>query len=123
MAAAVFHQVGSLLVLLNSLRLLGFQRWNQSLAGRFERRLGTICGRLIAPLAPLADAGRFVWRVRWQVARVALMLALLAYLSQVVVFVQPDEVAVVQRFGRFRAVLEPGPPAGPPAPAYWTRPN
>jgi len=26
-AAALFHQVGSLLVLLNAMRLLGFQRW------------------------------------------------------------------------------------------------
>ena len=33
----------------------------------------------------------------------------MAYLGQVFVFVQPDEVAVVQRFGRFRAVLPPGP--------------
>jgi regulator of protease activity HflC (stomatin/prohibitin superfamily) len=41
--------------------------------------------------------------------RLAFWLIAAAYLSRIVVFVQPDEVALVQRFGRFHAMLPPGP--------------
>jgi len=39
----------------------------------------------------------------------ALLLLLAAYLTQVVVFVEIDEVAILKRFGRFHSVLDPGP--------------
>ena len=43
-AAALFHQLGSLLVLLNSMRLLWFERWHQRWPGRLEMALGEACG-------------------------------------------------------------------------------
>ena len=38
-AAALFHQVGSVLVLLNAMRLLWFERWQASIFGRTETML------------------------------------------------------------------------------------
>jgi Cu+-exporting ATPase len=108
-AAAIFHQLGSVLVLLNAMRLLWFERWHASLPGRIETALAEICGRALAVFDPLVAAGRWSWSVRRQVVRAAFTLLVIGYLAQVVVFVEPDEVAVVQRFGRFHAELGPGP--------------
>jgi Cu+-exporting ATPase len=108
-AAALFHQLGSLLVLLNAMRLLWFERWHQRWPGRLETAIGDLCGRWLAQLRPIRDAASWGWRFRGQGLRVALYLLLAAYLTQVVVFVQPEEVAIVKRFGRWHAVLEPGP--------------
>jgi Cu+-exporting ATPase len=108
-AAALFHQCGSVLVLLNAMRLLWFERWQKSWLGRLETALAGFCGRIGASLAPAARAGKLLWWWRWPVVRVAVILSVLAYLSQIVVFVDLDEVAVVRRFGRFHAALGPGP--------------
>ncbi|HEV3003552.1 MAG TPA: cation-translocating P-type ATPase family protein [Pirellulales bacterium] len=108
-AAAVFHQCGSVLVLLNAMRLLWFERWQKSWAGRVEAGLAHACGRVGSTLAPVARLGETLWWWRWPLVRVAATLLVVAYLSQIVVFVNPDEVAVVRRFGRFHAALGPGP--------------
>jgi Cu+-exporting ATPase len=108
-AAALVHQLGSILVLLNSLRLLWFDRWRGSIVGLLEARLSEAIRRVLPPLDPLAAAARWTWKARGGLLRVAFWLLLAAYLTRIVVFVQPDEVAVVQRFGRFRTVLPPGP--------------
>lgn len=108
-AAALFHQCGSLLVLLNSMRLLWFERWQAGLPGRWETALAEACWRGGSKLAPLAAWGRAAWSWRRPLAKGLATLALAAYLTQVVVFVEGDEVAVVRRFGRFQAVLGPGP--------------
>lgn len=107
-AAALFHQLGSLLVLLNSMRLLWFERWHQRWPGRLELALGEACGRRLRRLQPAAEAAAWCWRTRGRLARFAFLLLLVAYLTRIVVFVQPDEVVVVQRFGRFHAELGPG---------------
>ena len=108
-AAALFHQCGSVLVLLNSMRLLWFERWQASRLGRLELALARQCGRIGRSLAPIARRGQVVWLWRWPLVRTAATLLLIGYLAQIVVFVGPDEVAVVRRFGRFHAALEPGP--------------
>jgi Cu+-exporting ATPase len=107
-AAAVFHQLGSLLVLLNAMRLLWFERWHQRWPGRVETAMSDVCGRLWGRLRRLLEPVRWVWRLRGQLLRLTLFGLLIAYLSQIVVFVQEDEQAVVKRFGRFHAILEPG---------------
>jgi Cu+-exporting ATPase len=107
-AAAVFHQFGSVLVLLNSMRLLWFERYGTSWLGRLEAFLAEAAGRLAGKFAPAAHAANLAWRARWPLVRAAATLALAAYLAQVVVIVQPDEVALVRRFGRYFAVLQPG---------------
>jgi len=107
-AAALFHQLGSVLVLLNSMRLLAFERWRNSWFGRLE---DSLCNWLTswsdqlpswtdlqqrwAPYGPRLAAGTFG-------------VALVAYLSTCLTLVGPDEVAVVRRCGRLAAILEPG---------------
>lgn len=108
-AAAIFHQCGSLLVLVNSMRLLWFDRWQASWLGRVESLLAEMCGSVARQFAPVARAGETLWWWRGPIVRTALVLAVVGYLAQVVVFVGPDEVAVVRRFGRFHAALGPGP--------------
>jgi Cu+-exporting ATPase len=108
-AAALFHQCGSVLVLVNSMRLLWFDRWPGSLLGRVESALAALCWRGWLALAPLVESLRGLWRWRRPLARGLATLAVAAYLTQVVVVVEPDEVAVVRRFGRFHALLGPGP--------------
>ncbi|HVW37889.1 MAG TPA: SPFH domain-containing protein, partial [Pirellulales bacterium] len=108
-AAALFHQCGSLFVLVNSMRLLWFERWRGGLLGRLETALSELCWRGWSQMAPLVAWGRAAWTWRRPLAKGLATLGLAAYLSQVAVFVAPDEVAVVRRFGRFHAVLGPGP--------------
>jgi len=108
-AAALVHQVGSLLVLLNAMRLLWFERWHQRWPGRIETALGNFCGRWLQRCRPAVTTARWCWHAKAQLARLAFYLLLAAYLTQIVVFVQPDEVAIVKRFGRLHAVLAPGP--------------
>jgi heavy metal translocating P-type ATPase len=107
-AAALFHQCGSLLVLLNSMRLLWFERWHASWLGRIELALASRCGHIGDALAPLGRRGALVWRWRRPLLRMAATLLVIGYLAQIVVFVGPDEVAVVRRFGRFHAALGSG---------------
>jgi len=108
-AAAIFHQCGSLLVLVNSMRLIWFDRWQASWFGRIESLLARGCAGFGRQFEPLVRACEALWWWRWLLLRAALLLAVVAYLAQIVVFVGPDEVAVVRRFGRFRAALGPGP--------------
>ncbi len=107
-AAALFHQLGSLLVLLNAMRLLWFERWHQRWPGRVETALGDTCGRWLRRLRGVLEPVRWIWRLRGQLVKLTLFGLLIAYLSQIVVFVREDEQAVVKRFGRFHAILEPG---------------
>ncbi len=82
-AAAVLHQVSSLVVCLNSLRLLiDRRRWRE----RFHR------------------ASRAAYARRWRLAAGAVAAAVLAWLLSGVHVVRLGEVGVVQRFGK---VVEP----------------
>jgi Cu+-exporting ATPase len=108
-AAALFHQLGSLLVLLNAMRLLWFDRWQHGIWGRIEGTLARRFSAVARRLDPIVDGVRWSWTMRGLWVRLALFLLLAAYLSQVVVFVAPDEVGLVRRFGRFHAILPPGP--------------
>ena len=63
-AAAVFHQLGSFLVLLNAMRLLWFERWQGGLLGRWESAAAARLERLAGRLAAVGRAGRWLWRSR-----------------------------------------------------------
>jgi Cu+-exporting ATPase len=108
-AAALFHQAGSVLVLLNAMRLLWFERWQGSRFSRLEMALWGALVRAWQRLEPVRTGLTWVWLMRRQLLRLTAMALLLAYLTQIVVFVQSDEVALVKRFGRMRGVLPPGP--------------
>lgn len=102
-AAVVYHQLGSLLVLLNSMRLLWFERGER--ASSRLRRVNDWLERRLDFDEALHALGH-----RWRVAAGSVMgLSLLAWLASGLYAVQPDEVGIVRRFGRVEPTdLEPG---------------
>jgi Cu+-exporting ATPase len=107
-AAALFHQVGSFLVLVNAMRLLWFERWERSPLGRFEA-IGSAWVQSIEEL--LQPALRpLVWLAghRRTVAWLGAAAGLVAYAVAGITTVRTDEVGVVRRCGRFAAKLDPG---------------
>lgn len=108
-AAALFHQAGSILVLLNSMRLLWSERWERSWWGRWEAGVYDRLSSWWYGTATWRNRAEWMWHSRRTFWRIAASFLLLLYLSQIVVFVQPDEVAIVLRCGRFHTILPPGP--------------
>jgi heavy metal translocating P-type ATPase len=103
-AAAIVHQVGSLLVLLNAIRLLGFERWAELPGVPAARRALAIC-RACRP----TNAVDFAWRHRRAVTWGLAVLLALVYLGSGITMVGPGQVGVLQRWGRYRPpLLEPG---------------
>jgi Cu+-exporting ATPase len=103
-AAAIVHQIGSLLVLLNSLRILGFERWRGFRIVSAAERVLAACRRF-RPREALGE----VWRHRRMVAAALLALFALFYLSSGITIVGPEQVGVLRRFGRFHPpLLRPG---------------
>jgi Cu+-exporting ATPase len=98
-AAVIYHQLGSLAVLLNSMRLLWFER---AAGARWERlnerveRVNKWLGRRFDPDEAFHRLGHH-WR---PAAAAAALLALGGYALSGLTQVGPDEVAVVRRFGR-----------------------
>ncbi len=97
-AAVIYHQIGSLAVLLNSMRLLWFERRSSP----FER-VGRDLQRANDWLEHRLDLDEAVhwfghhWR---PVGALVAVLFLLAYAAGGLTLVGPDEVAVVRRFGK-----------------------
>ncbi|CAN5715573.1 hypothetical protein BH23PLA1_BH23PLA1_15300 [soil metagenome] len=106
-AAAILHQAGSLLVLLNSMRLLGFGGWGQTPPARWVRSIG----RTIRDWDDRFDPGhafdQLLLRWRWFVA-LGILAYFGSYASRNWAAIGPDEVGLLQRQGRFAGVLEPG---------------
>jgi Cu+-exporting ATPase len=107
LVGVIYHQLGSLLVLLNSMRLLAFDR--ASSTGAIARVRG-------AAKAVDGWLGRFSFDEflhnlahRWKsISAVLAALALLGWLSTCFATVAPDEIGIVQRFGKATTDLEPG---------------
>jgi Cu+-exporting ATPase len=99
-AAVFYHQVGSLLVLLNAMRLLWFERPAvQSTWGKLRRTSERVDHWLQHYLS--AEEWLHWLSHHWKLALgVALPLLLIAYGLSGLVQVRPDERAVVRRFGR-----------------------
>jgi Cu+-exporting ATPase len=102
-AAAIFHQVGSLLVLLNAIRLLGFERWGALAPVRAASGLVSYC-RTCRP----SSAFDGLWHRRRGLFRLALVLLPLAYLGSGLTLIGPGQVGALKRWGRYEAVLGPG---------------
>lgn len=104
-AAAVFHEIASLAVMANAMRLLWFD--DGSRGGITAMRQPGWLDRISASLSPSA------W-VYWVLSRWSLVLRLAAsglaaaWLLSSVVLVQPDEVALITRFGLHIETLEAG---------------
>jgi Cu+-exporting ATPase len=105
LAAVVYHQIGSLLVLLNSMRLLGFERrGSPAWTARMRRANDWLDKRFDL------DVGLHWLGHHWRVAAVvAGVLVLLGYASTGLYAIQPEEIGLVRRFGRAAPdELEPG---------------
>jgi Cu+-exporting ATPase len=106
--AAIYHQIGSFLVLVNAMRLLWFERWERSPFGHVEL-WGAVAARRAAELLqpvwqPVVWLGRRRRALAWTLAAGLV----LAYLFSGVTTIAPDEVGIAQRCGRFVRALEPG---------------
>jgi P-type Cu+ transporter len=106
-AAAILHQVGSLLVLLNSMRLLVYGDWAELPPFRRARQLGAWIGR-VDEHVDLDRAGRWVWGRRRAMVTIALISLLATYAMSGWTTIGPDEMGVLQRFGGYRGMLGPG---------------
>jgi P-type Cu+ transporter len=108
LAAVIYHQVGSLAVLLNSMRLLWFERtatnpgwvrvkdWARDLDGWLSRNLD---------IHELSHSAHLHWR---GIIAASALLLLLALAGTGITVVAPDELAVVRRFGAPVEELGPG---------------
>jgi len=103
-AAAIFHQIGSLLVLLNALRLLGFEGWKGRGAARLADRFILVC-RSCRP----SNLSHWVWEHRRAWVRRLGVLAIVGYLVSGITVIAPEQVGLVKRWGQYRAPrLGPG---------------
>ena len=103
-AAAIVHQIGSLLVLLNAIRLLGFERWHTYRLVRAGEQVIATCRRC-RPSAVLDRA----WRRRSWIFRAAIVAVAVVYLGSGVTVIEPGQVGLLRRFGRFQPpLLAPG---------------
>jgi len=106
-AAAILHQVGSLLVLLNSMRLLVFGDWRELAPVRHLRRLGAWIGRLDDGI-DLERAWDWTWSRRRAFLACGCLLLCAGYAVSGWTTVGPDQAGLLRRFGRYRGVLGPG---------------
>jgi Cu+-exporting ATPase len=98
------HQAGSLLVLLNAIRILGFERWHTLAIARATLPVVSACRRCRPSV--MVDG---LWRHRRAVFRGAIAWAVIAYLASGITIIGPDQLGVVRRFGRSHApLLRPG---------------
>jgi Cu+-exporting ATPase len=107
LAGVIYHQLGSLLVLLNSMRLLAFERTSPaSTIGRVRgaaKRFDDWFSRLSV------DEVLHDLLHRWkQIAAALALVGFVGWFSTCFAQINPGEVGVVQRFGRPVADLEPG---------------
>jgi regulator of protease activity HflC (stomatin/prohibitin superfamily) len=107
LVGVLYHQLGSLLVLLNSMRLLAFERTATNRTLVKLRDTTQAVGRRLDTFR-IDDALHGIVH-RWKrIAAAVGVLTLLMWLSTAFAQVNLDEVGIAQRFGAVRADLEPG---------------
>ncbi len=94
-AAAITHQVGSLLVLLNAIRLLGFEGWGRLAVVRGSVRVVAYC-RSCRP----SSGFDWAWDHRRGLAKALGLASILVYLASGVTVIGPSQLGLLQRFGR-----------------------
>ncbi len=111
--AALFHELASLAVMFNALRLLWFERWGTTASGRFATRCGTCFELTIDALSPSRAAQSLVryWSL---ILRLSVASLVAIWLWSNFVLIRSDEQALVTRFGKQEAVLDAG--------LYWRWP-
>jgi Cu+-exporting ATPase len=114
LAAVIYHQLGSLAVLLNSMRLLWFER--PAASATLSRWRDTVrnVDHWLEHHLDVDEAVHWLSH-HWRPVLVGLgILLLLGYASSGLTQVAPDEIAIMRRFGRPVADLQPG--------LYWRWP-
>jgi Cu+-exporting ATPase len=104
---ALFHEFASLAVMLNSLRLLWFERWDTTRLGQHGAAFAQAAEWLTERLSPAAIIRRLV-EARHTVLRLGLAAAAVWYLTSNCVLLTEDEQALVTRYGRFETMLSAG---------------
>lgn len=104
---AIFHEFASLAVMINAMRLLWFERWDETRLGRGSNTMGEVADWLLFNFSPSKLVFRFLdhWRL---LVRLAVASFALYWFTSGLVLLSPDERAVVTRFGRFEAELPAG---------------
>jgi Cu+-exporting ATPase len=103
---ALFHEVASLAVMINAMRLLWFDGWGKS-ASRWSTRLLALADGLILALSP----SRWVfWMMeRWQLClKMTGAAAFVVWMLSGLALIEDDHQALVTRFGRYQESLTPG---------------
>ncbi|MBI1348452.1 heavy metal translocating P-type ATPase [bacterium] len=110
--AALFHEVASLGVMVNALRLLWFQETPREISADDRAVPSTIhwTARLELVLSWLSPSAWVLALVsRWRLtSQLAVLSLLLVWLGSQIVFLTSDQQAVVTRFGRYHTTLEAG---------------
>jgi Cu+-exporting ATPase len=100
LAAVIYHQFGSLAVLVNSMRLLWFGRSQESATLKKAKSAFENADRWIATYLDPHEISHWLIDHAKSVAAIVLLLVLGGYALSGVIAVRPDEVAVVRRFGK-----------------------
>lgn len=108
LAAVIYHQIGSLAVLLNSMRLLWFERSRTNPTLVRARQAMTSLDRWMDQSLDLHELSHALEK-RWRsMAALGLTLAIAAWVMAGFSQVQPGEVAVLTRFGKPIETARPG---------------
>lgn len=101
-ASAVLHQTASLLVILNSLRLLVRGKFRETRIGRELLQATHVVQPTLEKIKAYDANTIYEWAIAHRKAAVGSLIGVLAlaYLLSGVYTVQPDEIGVLQRFGR-----------------------
>ncbi|MFM9960275.1 MAG: HAD-IC family P-type ATPase, partial [Planctomycetaceae bacterium] len=105
--AAVFHEVSSLAVMLNAMRLLWFERWHETRLGRLSNVLTRIAECLVEKFSPTRLVFGFLdhWPT---LLRTTAAVFGVWWCCSGLVLLSEDEQAVVTRLGRFETTLTAG---------------
>jgi P-type Cu+ transporter len=107
-AAVVYHQLGSLLVLLNSMRLLWFERTSTGGAWAATTDRMESLDRWLSANFDFNAAVHWCEHHRGRLVLLGVGLLIAVYAASGLTIIGPDEVGVVRRFGRPVADLDPG---------------
>ncbi len=113
-AGAIFHEFSSLAVMINAMRLLWFERWDETWAGRTNQSLSRFSDWITAFLSPSRIIYDFMnhWKT---LTRISIAIGIIFWMLSNIVLIKPDEQAIVSRFGKQNRVLNPG--------FYWCYPS
>lgn len=104
---AIFHEVASIAVMLNAMRLLWFERWTETRPGRWAAAASNLADWLVGALSP----SRIVYAVlayRSLCLRLLASLAALYWCTSNFVLLSADENAIVTRCGKYETTLASG---------------